>query len=55
MYGMPTEIDVQADGPLRIITLNRPDELNAVNDALHVGLAKVCGTRSTRTPARGRR
>ena len=25
MYDMPTEIDVQADGPLRIITLNRPD------------------------------
>lgn len=41
MYGMPTEIDVKADGPLRIITLNRPDELNAVNDALHVGLAKI--------------
>jgi enoyl-CoA hydratase/carnithine racemase len=41
MYGMPTEIDVQADGPLRIITLNRPDALNAVNDALHVGLARV--------------
>ena len=41
MYDLPSEIDVQADGPLRIITLNRPDELNAVNDTLHVGLAKV--------------
>jgi enoyl-CoA hydratase/carnithine racemase len=41
MYGMPDEIDVEADGPLRIITLNRPDVLNAVNDALHVGLARV--------------
>lgn len=41
MYGMPTEIDVTADGPLRIITLNRPEELNAVNDALHVGLASI--------------
>lgn len=38
---MPTEIDVRADGPLRIITLNRPDELNAVNDSLHVGLARL--------------
>jgi enoyl-CoA hydratase len=41
MYDMPEEIDVQADGPLRIITLNRPDELNAVNDGLHTGLAKL--------------
>ncbi|WP_373234092.1 enoyl-CoA hydratase/isomerase family protein [Mycobacterium marinum] len=39
MYDMPTEIDVRAEGALRIITLNRPDALNAVNDNLHVGLA----------------
>ncbi|MGE2727374.1 enoyl-CoA hydratase/isomerase family protein [Mycolicibacterium pulveris] len=41
MYDMPNEIDVQADGALRIVTLNRPDDLNAVNDALHVGLARL--------------
>lgn len=41
MYDLPAEIDVRADGPLRIITLNRPDALNAVNDALHTGLAKL--------------
>ncbi|GFG74493.1 enoyl-CoA hydratase/isomerase family protein [Mycobacterium botniense] len=41
MYDMPEEIDVQADGPLRIITLNRPAALNAVNDSLHTGLAKL--------------
>jgi enoyl-CoA hydratase/carnithine racemase len=41
MYDMPDEIQVTADGPLRIITLNRPDALNAVNDALHVGLAQL--------------
>ena len=41
MYDMPTEIDVQADGALRIITLNRPDSLNSVNDNLHVGLARL--------------
>jgi enoyl-CoA hydratase/carnithine racemase len=38
---MPTEIEVRADGPLRIITLNRPEELNAVNDPLHCGLASI--------------
>lgn len=48
---MPDEIDVKADGALRIITLNRPDALNAVNDDLHVGLPRS-GRRSTRTPVR---
>jgi enoyl-CoA hydratase/carnithine racemase len=38
---MPNEIDVEADGPLRIIRLNRPDALNAVDDALHSGLAAL--------------
>lgn len=41
MYGMPTEIEVRAEGSLRIITLNRPEELNAVNDPLHCGLARI--------------
>lgn len=41
MYDMPEEIDVRADGSLRIITLNRPDALNAVNDGLHTGLARL--------------
>ncbi|OBH18613.1 enoyl-CoA hydratase/isomerase family protein [Mycolicibacter sinensis] len=41
MYDIPAEIDVRADGPLRIITLNRPEALNAVNDALHTGLARL--------------
>ena len=41
MYDMPPEIDVRADGPLRIITLNRPGALNAVNDPLHTGLARL--------------
>ena len=38
---MPEEIDVHTDGALRIITLNRPDALNAVNDSLHTGLAQL--------------
>jgi enoyl-CoA hydratase len=41
VYDMPTEIEVSADGALRIITLNRPDALNAVNDDLHNGLARL--------------
>lgn len=41
MYDMPAEIEVRADGALRIITLNRPDTLNAVNDSLHNGLARL--------------
>jgi len=41
VYDMPPEIDVAADGPLRIITLNRPGALNAVNDPLHTGLARL--------------
>jgi enoyl-CoA hydratase len=41
MYDLPDEIEVRADGPLRIITLNRPEALNAVNDGLHTALAMV--------------
>ncbi|WP_327100742.1 enoyl-CoA hydratase/isomerase family protein [Nocardia vinacea] len=41
MYDMPAEIDVRAEGPVRIVTLNRPDALNAVNDPLHAGLARL--------------
>ena len=41
MYDVPDEIVVEADGPIRIVRLNRPDELNAVNHALHEGLADL--------------
>ena len=40
-YELPDEIQVTAEGPIRIITLNRPDELNAANRALHAGLAAL--------------
>jgi enoyl-CoA hydratase len=52
MYEMPDEVDVRPDGPLRIITLNRPDALNAVNDALHTGLARLWPRLSEDTDAR---
>lgn len=38
-YDLPDEVHVEADGPVRIVRLNRPDELNASNHALHSGLA----------------
>ena len=40
-YDLPDEIQVEADGPLRIVRLNRPDDLNATNHALHQGLADL--------------
>jgi enoyl-CoA hydratase/carnithine racemase len=40
-YDLPDEIQVQSEGPLRTIVLNRPDALNAVNEALHTGLARL--------------
>jgi enoyl-CoA hydratase len=49
---MPDEIHVEADGPIRIITLNRPGNLNAVNDALHAGLARLWGRLSEDYDAR---
>jgi enoyl-CoA hydratase len=41
MYGLPPGLAVTADGPIRIVTLNRPDELNGANRALHQSLARV--------------
>src|ERR1700719_2357922 len=41
MYDMPAEIDVRADGSLRIVTLNRTDDLNAVDYNLHLGFARL--------------
>ena len=40
-YDLPPEIDVSSDGPLRIVTLNRPDHLNATDHTLHKGLAEL--------------
>ena len=40
-YDLPPELEVEADGPLRIVRLNRPEQLNATNHALHQALADV--------------
>jgi len=40
-YDLPAELTVTADGPLRVVTFNRPDDLNAVNKNLHWALANV--------------
>jgi enoyl-CoA hydratase len=40
-YDLPPEIEVEADGPIRIVRLNRPEQLNATNRSLHRGLADL--------------
>jgi len=40
-YDLPDEILIEADGPIRVITLNRPEALNATNHVLHAGLAAL--------------
>ena len=40
-YPLPQAVRVETDGPVRIVRLARPDQLNAVNDELHLGLTRV--------------
>lgn len=40
-YDLPQAITVTGDGPVRTVTINRPDELNSINADLHWGLANV--------------
>jgi enoyl-CoA hydratase/carnithine racemase len=40
-YDLPPEIELEADGPIRLIRLNRPEQLNATNHELHQGLAEL--------------
>ncbi|HWW54526.1 MAG TPA: enoyl-CoA hydratase/isomerase family protein [Acidimicrobiales bacterium] len=39
MYDLPPELEVEADGPIRVARLNRPEQLNATNHELHRALA----------------
>ena len=40
-YDLPDALQVEADGPIRIVRLNRPEQLNATNHELHSGLAAL--------------
>jgi enoyl-CoA hydratase len=40
-YRVPPAIEVESDGPIRIVWLNRPEQLNATNHELHQGLAEL--------------
>jgi enoyl-CoA hydratase len=40
-YDLPDVVRVEADGPVRIIRLSRPEHLNAINDELHLGLTRL--------------
>jgi enoyl-CoA hydratase/carnithine racemase len=40
-YDLPDAVRVEADGPVRIVRLCRPEHLNAINDDLHLGLTRV--------------
>jgi enoyl-CoA hydratase len=40
-YELTPEVDVEEDGPVRVIRLNRPEQLNATNHGLHRGLAEL--------------
>ena len=40
-YDLPDEIQVRSEGAIRVVTLNRPENLNATNEELHEGLADL--------------
>jgi enoyl-CoA hydratase/carnithine racemase len=40
-YDVPAEIQIESDGPILTVRLNRPDDLNATNHVLHEGLAEL--------------
>ena len=40
-YDLPPELVVEVDGPVRVVRLNRPEQLNATNHELHKGLAEL--------------
>lgn len=51
-YNLPEVLTVTGAGPIRTVTINRPDELNAVNADLHRALAQVWRQLAADTEAR---
>ena len=51
-YDLPDVIQVEADGPVRIVRLSRPEQLNAINDELHLGLTLLFPQLTADTEAR---
>jgi enoyl-CoA hydratase len=51
-YDLPDVIRVESDGPVRIVRLSRPDNLNAINEELHLGLTRLFPQLSAVTEAR---
>lgn len=51
-YDVPGAIRIEDDGPVRIVRLNRPDQLNATNHELHQGLAQLFPQLDADTSAR---
>ena len=52
IYDLPDVIEVEADGPIRIVRLNRPDHLNATNHELHGALGDLFPQLDADTDAR---
>jgi enoyl-CoA hydratase len=40
-YDLPDVIRIEADGPVRIVRLSRPEQLNAINEDLHLALTQL--------------
>jgi len=51
-YDLPDEIQIAAEGTIRLVTLNRPEALNATNEVLHEGLAELFGQLESDSEAR---
>jgi enoyl-CoA hydratase len=51
-YDLPDVVRVEKDGPVRIVRMARPEQLNAINDELHLALTNLFPQLSADTDAR---